>query len=355
MKRYAHWFDSSSPSKAEILGRYSGRLRDLREYQGLTIGNVAEAVIDISDDWRGDKEYDGLILPEMELWDPSSTVRVYRRQGEPIHRIRMSTKLRFNKFGPHVDLFSSRKSKRELIEEQATPRGLIRARFTDPDIRKRLTTTAYRGIGYWDPDSNQHVNVPFISLVEGEKYYNFFYKGMRNLYGISELEDQPELNISFQRGDAYVVVPSKSGGIPYPSAIKILPVTKGECFAEWAKTKPVHACKDSFFRTSNATDTEGSSNNRYRNDERTECLHTVGMRRAVEERSNRGQYPLLIRWPTPTGIVGPWFILRTKTLMEQNNKPERLSKTQYNIITGALYGMDVENMLDLDEDLSQAA
>lgn len=337
MMDWIEYFSPDHPPVADIRRRYIDRHFDLTKYDGITHENVADAIMNASN-----KGY-GVVIPEgrgtYQFWDRDKVVSV---QGE---KIQLNSALRFMKFGHSMDLTKRRTSARVLREEKLTPKKLFKQVLGSEENRKKLLKGSYRGIGWYDPKSKTHRLLPFDVPAEGEKFRDFHRKQMQ---------------FSYQQADAYVTVPSlgKEGVDDYVITLKVLPITRENDahYHEWPMTNSPCGCKDRFFRGAAGqlrADSKIQNLYKYAIPEEPLCRHGYG---ALQEAQKRGKRlknapSFLTEFPTVKGLMGPWYVLSTATIIEPiQGRSRRPLKTEIRIQLGRLIGyMGPEYMFDLKE------
>jgi hypothetical protein len=334
---WPEYFDSKFPTVAEIGRRYSRKLIDLTTYEGLTHENVADAVIQAS--LKGI----GMVIPEgpgvYQFWDRDKVVSV---KGK---KIKMKSALRFMKFGPSIDLTKRRTTASRLRQEKLTPRKLFKEVLDSPDNREKMLEGSYRGIGWWDPKSKTHRLLPFDVMAEGEKFRDFYGK---------------EMEFSYQQADAYVTVPSlgKEDVDDYVIALKVLPITSENdtYLHEWPMTNSPCGCKDRFFRGAAGqvrADREIQNIYKYAIPEEPYCRHGWGTLIQTQERGDRRKdaASFLVKFPAVKGLMGPWYVLSTATIIKPvKGSARRPLKTEVRIQLGREIGhMGTDYMFDLTE------
>lgn len=330
---YEEFFDPERPGITEIRNSYKGRFIDLNDYDGLKDEDVVYAVMEAGNKGRG------LIIPEVYcFWDRDSEV------GIKGNRVRLDSALRFKKYGPEINLTTSGTSIREIKERGITPRKLFREMLGDSVVRERLLNGSYRGIGYWDPRKRTHRIIPFDVPVEGQKFLDFHGK---------------EMGISYQYADCYITVPSLSrGDREYIITIRVLPVTEldEEYLVEWFMTESPCGCEDSFFKTIRGKEDDLLKTLfKYSNPEYSHCRHFWGALQAAYDRSKKDPKakPFLVEFPRATGLVNPWYTLKTRTVIGNENRARRPLKTEIGIMCGKIIGYcGPEEMFDLEEDIN---
>ncbi len=337
MMEFPEYFDPNIPTVAEIGRNYTGKLIDLTTYRGLTHENVADAVIQAS------RRGKGLVIPEgpgvYQFWDRNAVASV---KGK---KIPLNTALRFMKFGPSIDITKRRTSATALREEKLTPRKLFREVLGSPENRKKMLYGSYRGIGWWDPKAKKHRLLPFDVPAEGEKFRDFYGNGME---------------FSYQHADAYVTVPSLSRGDErsYIITLRVLPITADDdCFYhEWAMTDSPCGCEDRFFRGAAGqakVDEEFRNVYKYAIPEEPFCRHGWGSLIETQDRGNKipNAESFLVKFPTVKGLMGPWYVLSTATIIKPvKGSARRPLKTEVRIQLGRTIGhAGPEYMFDLIE------
>ncbi|MBU0530602.1 MAG: hypothetical protein KKC05_02920, partial [Nanoarchaeota archaeon] len=212
-----------------------------------------------------------------------------------------------------------------------------------PKVKRRLLETAHRGWGYWDPASNTHVICSFDAVPEGHKY--------RELRSDS-------MHVRYQYADSLFSVPSRGRQKKYDVMLQVLPVTglNDEYLFEWLKMNGVHVCEDVFFRAARgkAQDRLAEELHKYGNPERIIDAHVYGAIELVEDHSETGSdiKPVRLKFPRATGILGPWKVLKTATLVGTKTRAERPDKVEICTELGKVHGhgdVKVEELYDLSE------
>ena len=337
MQKFSEYFNANVPTVAQIGSKYRSRFIDLTRYEGLTHENVADAVMQAS------RRAYGLVIPEgpgaYQFWDRDSVVRVKGRD------VQLNSALRFMKFGPSIDITKRNTGAKQLVEEKLTPRKLFKNVLGSDENRKKMLQGSYRGIGWWDPKMKRHKLLPFDVLAEGEKFADFYEKKMR---------------FSYQHADAYVEVPSLSRGEErrYVITLKVLPITaeNDAFYYEWAMTGGSCGCEDRFFRGAAGQvriDQEIRNLYKYTAPEEPFCRHDWG---SLVKAQKRGDKPpsgerFMVKFPTVKGLMGPWYVLSTATIIKPvGGQPRRPLKTEVRIQLGRQIGYKgSEYMFDLTE------
>ena len=334
--KFPEYFDPRKPTVPEIREHYGSRFIDLTTYRALTHENVAEGVMEAS------RKGWGVVMPEgpgvYQFWDRGATVNVKGRY------IPLDSALRFMKFGPSVDITRRSTTATQLREGKMTPRKLFREALGSADAKEMLLKGSYRGIGWWDPKGHAHRLLPFDVPAEGEKFADF--------YG-------DEMRFGYQHADAYVTVPSLSRGEDreYVVTMRVLPVTlQNDAYLhEWAMTEIPCGCEDRFFRGAAGQLKADPIRNvyKYAIPEEPFCRHGWGSLAAAQKRGDKGPEAekFRVKFPTVRGLMAPWYVLSTATIIKPQGKPERRPlKTEVRIQLGRQLGyMGPEYMFDLTE------
>ena len=334
--KFPEYFDPKAPSVADIMTKYAGRFYDCSTYRGLTHENAADALMHAS------RRGYGLILPEgpgaYQFWDRGKIVRV---KGQDIQ---LNSALRFMKFGPSLDITKRGTTSKRMRDEKLTPRKLFKEVLGSDINRERLLNGSYRGIGWWDPKAKKHRLLPLDVPAEGEKFRDFHSKWIRYAY---------------QHADAYVTVPSVSrDGREYIVTLRVLPISAdgGIQYNEWAMTESPCGCKDRFFRGAAGQakiDEEAMNIYKYAVPEEPFCRHGWGALMATQERGEKykNAEPFQVKFPIVKGLMGPWYVLSTATIIKPVGKRARRPlKTEVRIQLGRAIGhAGPDYMFDLIE------
>ncbi len=325
MKEY---FDPNLPTVSDVKDRYKNPL-DLRKYESLTHENVANAIL------SGDRR--GLIIPDepgkYQIWDRSDSVKSKGRI------LPLNSALRFKRYGPQIDVTTSNTSQRDIRERHLTPRMAFREKLSDPEVRKKLLEGAYRGIGWWDPRTRTH-NIAAFDVFPEAYFYEKFYKN--------------DMGFKYLFSDGYVHTPSVSGEPEYRVTLRVFPNTD-DFLIEWLMTQAYCECLDQFHRGARGKKKgrdEFENIFKYSKPERVWCKHTLGALRKAEKLSHKWDNvpDFRVSSPEPTGILNPFYTIKTKTLIAVRNSFRRPIKLEDGILLGNVTGYaGPEEMFDLTE------
>jgi len=334
--KFPQYFDPGKPTVGEMKSKIGNRFIDLTGYDDLSHADVADGILEASR-----REGYGLVIPEgpeFRFWDREKVVSVKR------HKIKLDSPLRFMKFGPDINLTERSTPVKMFKEDKLTPRKLFREVLGSSDNREKLLNGSHRGIGWWDPKSKTHRLLPFDVPAEGEKFRDFY---------------RDEMRFGYQRSDAYVKVPSitREKIREYIITTTVLPVTKEDdnFHYEWSMTNVPCQCEDRFFRGTAGKvkkDEEIEDLYKYAIPEYQFCRHGWGSLIETQERGETitDAKPFLVKFPTTTGILGPWYTLSANTIIKSGNIERRPLKTEVRIQLGRVIGYaGPDAMFDLTE------
>ncbi len=332
----------------DVRARHGREFIDLSSYNGLTNKDVCEALQSAAD-----LGTTGIIIPDYRIsgtgelygngtyfWDKGGKFKVKGNELDARYR------LRFMRFGDHIDLTKSNTTLRQIRDGGYTPRKLFKDVLGDGENRVKLLEGSYRGIGWWDPKSRKHKLLPFDVPVEGEEFMRMF---------------GGEMRFKHQRADAKVTVPSVSrkyeGHEGYMVIIRVLPVTaeNGAFHHEWLMTEVVDGCEDRFYRAiSGKAYQEGEMKDvyRYAKPEDALCRHGWGSLLKAEERSVKAGKPFLLSYPRVKDAQrNVYRTLNLSTIVKGINGGERRpTKTEAGIQMGRHLGfVGPEEFFDLIE------
>ncbi|MBM3303950.1 MAG: hypothetical protein FJY76_02545 [Candidatus Aenigmarchaeota archaeon] len=321
------YFDTNLPTVGEIRERYRNPV-DLRAYDRLSDRDVADAIM------KADRR--GLIIPDehgrYQIWDRSA-VAISRGRTLPL-----DTALRFKRFGPEVDLTRYGTTQTEIRERRLTPRKAMREVLGNSGAREKLLNGACRGVGYWDPRTKTHSIISFDVFPEA-----FFFE---RFYG-----DRMDFDYLF--ADGYVHVPSVSGEPDYRITLRVFPSTD-DFLIEWLMTQANCECKDQFHRGARGKEKYDGFESifKYSKPERVWCKHTLSALHRAEKLSHKRSDtpPFRVSYPEPTGIINPFYTLKTKTIVVCGNRARRPLKVEDGVLLGKVTGLEgPERMFDLSE------
>ncbi len=321
------YFDPGLPEVGSIREIYK-RPIDLTAYDGLTNKDVADAIMR-----AGGR---GLIIPDepgkYQIWDRSDVVKARGME------LPLDTALRFKRYGPEIDLTKSSTTQREIRERHLTPRKAFRERLSDPGVRDALLEGSCRGLGWWDPRTKTH-NIASFDVFPEAHFFERFY------------EDEIEFKYLFS--DGYVCTPSVSGEPEYRVTLRVFPNTD-DFLIEWLMTQANCECLDQFHRGSRGKGHADKYENifKYSKPERVWCKHTLGALNKAEKLSHKWDNvpDFRVSYPSPTGIINPFYTLKTKTIIMSGGKARRPLKTENSILLGKVTGLEgPERMFNLSE------
>jgi hypothetical protein len=321
-------FDHRHPSPKRIKESYT-RFVDLRDKNGLIWDDISDAV-------SGLKPGYGLWLPEGDCWDRAA---VYRDRKTGVE-VPLDTPQRFRKFGPQIDVVKSGTTLRRIREERITLRSAFREVLGDPAVREAMRERSFRGIGFWSPRSRRHNIVWFDVPVEGQRYAEMF---------------GDEFQTGYLFADAYQSTPSFSRlDRSYITPLRVLPVTEmdGTYYIEGLETVAVCGCEDAFHTGSGGkkkVHDDFEAVFKYANPEQVICRHNWAQRGIAEKlsREQEGAKQILVQQPRATGLVNPWYNLKTRTLIGKGRRP---LKAEIGVYLGHVIGyMGPEESFDLSE------
>jgi len=318
-------FDHRYPLVSTIREKYKEAV-DLTRYENLSRENIADAVLTL----KGNQY---LILPEINYF----STYVDKKRGLVI---KINTPQKFRKFGEQIDIVKSDITIREIKEQKLTLRKAFK-NLDNPENREKLKNGSYRGIGWWSPRSRRHNILWFDVPVEGQKYLDFF----RN-----------EFKTEYLYADAYQEIPSFSRlDRSYITQLNVLPVTEknNEYCVESLETFAKCSCEDAFYMgiKSHLRD-ETEAIYKYINPEQIICKHNWAQRILAEELSQKNEKAkkILTKIPKATGLINPWFVLKTRTIVLEEGGARRPLKTEIGILCGNIIGyLGASNTFDLEE------
>ena len=345
---YQDFFDDGFPRVTEIRARYGDRCLDLNAYHSFTHADVVDAICTVG---SGSRKYGYLIIPpDYQFWDQSAVFR--KSHGSRRIEVPLTTATRFRRYGDDVNLTRSGTTVSELKEGEITPRKALAVQLASEDVKEGLRNGRYKGFGWWDARKPTHRPVSWSALPVGQKFYDQYGKRM---------------NIEYQYKDCRITVPSWSRNIATPSwgwnpnryifTLRVLPVTERdrEYFTEWTMTEGSCGCEDVSYRGARGRimeDREIQDVFKYANPESPMCWHFIGAYRAAAEASRRTDNipTFLVDFPEATGLLGPWYALKTKTIVGTQSRARRPLITEIDAELGRVVGhMDHTRLLGLED------
>lgn len=313
------YFNPKLPTVADIKRRFRDKFVDLNKYSGLGHRDLVDAV------WNHPRGY-GLIIPRnYKFWDESITVKV--KKGE----IKLNSPGRFNTFGPELSLNTSNMTQSNAIEINFLPMPAIKEKVRGIDI-----DVAYRGIGYWGIISKQHRLMPFDLFVLGP----IFHKNYGN-----------KIEVKYEDGDVYGVVPSASRDIFYP--ISLIPTPTEEKNILWTETSGDCGCEDSTFRRMRRKYKVRElgkflRTHKYRKGDFPWCKQTYALYKEAFEDSQSTDTPILVDiFPEiKEDFISAFFTLHNYTIIayEDGNYAIKPVKTKINVTLGRAIAYDPEKV-----------
>jgi hypothetical protein len=317
------YFDPSYPSVAQIQDRFRDKFIDLNRFNGLTSRDLADAFLNRKSGY-------GLIIPRSyQFWDKSETWKNFKND-----EIKLSSALKFNKFGPEANLNRSNMTIREANENNFLPIPAIleAARGMDIDI-------SYRGFGYWGIREKKHRLIPFDVLTKGYAFYR--------THGY-------DIKIDYQHGDPHCSAPSASRKDKrYHILLRPTPTTN-EPNILWTDMHGDCGCEDSMFREDRSKYKTLESDIfhdtfKYSKDEFVWCKHTYACyRKAVEESKKLGKSLICVdMFPFNHVLMNAWMTLENYTIIADGNGEHavRPSETKIRIALGKIISYDPERTL----------
>ena len=323
-------FDHSYPTISWAREHYKDVV-DLSNREGLTGTDIGDAIANLKENRQM------LVLPEGVYYGGAP----YRHKKRGL-TIPLYNSARFRKFGPEINMTKRDITISEIKEKELSPRKLFKETLNSPEVREKLKTGIYRGLGYWSPRSGRHNIIWFDVPAEGQAFLNMFRREFRTEY---------------QFADALQHIPSYSQ-IKGVRAIdlSVLPVTEfdGEFYVEALETFAPKDCKDSFFMRSAgkkkiADEFEGLY--KYRNPEQAICKHGWSQRLYAECQGDMpGGKPLLVKQPRATGFMSYWKKSKTQAFIKHGSSLRRPLKSEVGDFCQAGYGtLTPEEAFDLSE------
>jgi hypothetical protein len=314
----ALYFDSSRPTVTEIKSRVDGNFIDLRKEKPLTTEMVLETFLTA----RGC----GVIVPNTySFWDRDSTWKI--RDEE----IKLDTPIKFNKYGPEVNLNTSSMSIKLANETEFLPISAMKEKARGMGIE-----IGYRGFGYFDIRSKQHRLIPFNAIPLGWKFLEAYGR---------------EIEVHYQHGDIFCTTLSASRE-DKSYTFSLRPTATKEKYVLWTQTYGDDGCEDSNFREIRSKRKvnigEYEHDFKYSRGEIVWCKHKIAAYNLAVKISHMfGKTPILVdMFPMPTGIMNPWYLMKNYTIIvnEDGSRARRPLNTEINTMLGRLMAYKTEQM-----------